>query len=252
MNDAYYRTFEPLRPVSHFVKGRLLVVAPHPDDEMVGCGGLLIAHRQAGQPVDVVVMTDGNLGNPDGGGGPDYTRLRREETKRAIELAGGASHHFLDYPDGGLSRTLQPAEDLRALLSRTNPATVVFPSPYEVHPDHRATFLHVIRALRSLSSLPTLLCYEVGGFMTPNVLIDITHLMIQKEKALLAYPSQLLHQDLVAKVRALNHARTVNVDDPLVRYAEAYLMLRPEELEELLSSLDQVFRLTERMGGYGR
>jgi hypothetical protein len=84
--------------------------------------------------------------------------------------------------------------------------------------------------------------------MTPNLLIDITPFMLIKERALLAFPSQLLHQDLVAKVRALNHARTVNVDDPAVRYAEAYLHLHSDRIEDFLDKVDAVLRLTERMG----
>lgn len=249
MNEAYYRNWEPLLPASSVVHGRALVVAPHPDDEIVGCGGVFIAHRRAGHPVDVAVMTDGGLGNPDGEGGPEYAALRREETRRAVDLAGGACHHFLDYPDGGLRHTLKPAEDLAALMVRLRPASVFFPSPYEVHPDHRACCLHVIRAVRSLEFQPALYGYEVGGFMTPNLLIDVTPFMLVKERALTAYPSQLLHQDLVGKVRALNHARTVNVDDSTVRYAEAYLRMEPGRTDDFLAALEAVLRLTEEMGG---
>ena len=247
MKGTYFRGWELLLPPSAIIRGRAMVVAPHPDDEIVGCGGALVAHRKAGEEVDVVVLTDGGMGNPDGEGGPAYVALRREETMRAVQLAGGAHHHFLDYKDGHLSDSWKPADELQGLLEKLKPTTVFFPSPYEVHPDHRAASLHLLRAVRNLEVKPQLLAYEIGGFMTPNLLLDITPHMLQKEQALTAFPSQLLHQDLVGKVRALNHARSVNVDDPAIRYVEAYLRLEGEAIAEFLECLDRLLGLTEQM-----
>ena len=138
---THYRDWEPLLPPSAVIHGTALVVAPHPDDEVAGCGGMIIAHRDAGEDVHVAVLTDGARGNPTGSGGPDYTALRREETRRCAEAVGGFTAHFLDYPDGGLKDTLAPAQDLVELMNRIRPATVFLPSPYEVHPDHRAASL---------------------------------------------------------------------------------------------------------------
>lgn len=245
--ESYYRTWEPLLPASFAVRGTAVVVAPHPDDEIVGCGGVVVAHREAGEEVHVVVMTDGGLGNPGGEGGPGYTSLRREETRRALDLVGGAHHHFLDYPDGKLRETWKPVEDLVRLFERVEPATVLLPSPYEVHPDHRATSLMVFRAVRALAAPPHLFCYEVGAMMPANVLLDITPHMLKKEEAITAFPSQLMHQDLIGKVRALNHARTVNVDDAAVRYAEAYVHVRPEEADRFLELVEGLLRVTDGM-----
>jgi LmbE family N-acetylglucosaminyl deacetylase len=188
------------------------------------------------------------MGNPGGEGGAEYTALRREETRRALDLIGGATHHFLDHPDGRLGASWRPVHDLVRLMDQIQPAVVLFPSPYEVHPDHRAASLMTFRAARMLQNPPALYCYEVGAMMPANLLVDITPYMLRKERALSAFPSQMLHQDLVGKVRALNHARTVNVDDPTVQYAEAYLHVAAAEMDAFVRAVDHLLLLTDGMG----
>src|SRR6186997_2561035 len=89
--------FEPLD-----LRGeRLLVLAPHPDDEVIGCGGLVALHLRDRRAVRVVVATDGaQAGTADG---------RQEESRRALDLLGtGAELVFLDFPDRGLGDELAP------------------------------------------------------------------------------------------------------------------------------------------------
>lgn len=244
---TWYRPFEPLLPVSAVIHGPALVVAPHPDDELLGCGGLILGHREAGQPVDVAILTDGGLGNPTGEGGPGYTALRKEETRRALDRVGGATVHFLDHPDGRLRDAHGAVDDLIRVLQRVRPAAVFFPSPYEVHPDHRAACLHVFRAVRALDPPPALYLYEVGAMMPANCLVDITPHMLRKEEAIALYHSQILHQDLIGKVRAVNRARTVNVDDPDIRYAEALIRVDPARADMFLHQVEDLLKTTDSM-----
>lgn len=244
---SYYRSWEPLLPASAVIHGTAMVVAPHPDDEVVGCGGIIIAHRDAGEDVHAVIMTDGGRGNPGGSGGADYNALRQEEARRAMDGLGGGELHFLGHPDGELARTLKPVDGLSSVLARVEPEAIFFPSPYEVHPDHRATSLLVFRALRAVGRWPRIYLYEIGAMMPINLLVDITPFMMRKERALAAYPSQLLHQDLVGKMRALNRCRTVNVDDPAIRYAEAYTHVLPESAERYLEAVERVIEITDSM-----
>lgn len=244
---THMRSWEPLLPARALVHGRCLVLAPHPDDELIGCGGIIMAHREAGHDVDIVVMTDGGLGNPGGSGGPDYTATRKEEARLAVTHLGGATLHFLDHPDGRLKDAHAVVHQLVALMTRLAPASVFMPSPYEVHPDHRATALHAFRALRSVEPKPQIYCFEIGAMMPANLLADITPYMLQKEAALTHYHSQLLHQDLVGKMRALNRTRTVNVDDPAISYAEAYIRVEAARADEFLHAVEQVLIVTDAM-----
>src|ERR1700750_675330 len=70
---------------------RLLVLAPHPDDEVIGCGGLISLHSRRGRPVDVVIVADGAEAG-------DAT-VRREESRRGLSIIGNATVDFLNYAD---------------------------------------------------------------------------------------------------------------------------------------------------------
>ena len=245
---THYRPWEPLLPASWAVKGTLLIVAPHPDDEVLGCGGLLAAHRDGGADVHVVIVTDGGLGNAGEAASPNYVAERKEEARQAVEVLGGAEHHFLGHRDGSLKETEEPIPQIRSLIDQVQPATVLLPSPFEVHPDHRAACLLGFQALDAAGFDGEVLCYEVGAMMPANLLIDVSSLMDRKEAALRAFPSQLLHQDLVAKCRANHEARTVNVGDPNIRYAEAYLRVEPDRARDFLEVVEALLTLADGMG----
>ena len=248
---TYLRPWEPLVGPEHVVKGDLLVLAPHPDDEVIGCGGLIAAHRELGHAVSVVVMTDGGKGDPTGGfGGASYSDLRRGEAREAARRIGGAEIEFLRHPDGGLAASADAVEDLLRILDARRPATVAFPSPFEVHPDHRATALHLASAWPRLAARPALLAYEIGGFMPANLLLDVTRFAERKADAIRAYSSQLAHMDIPAKVGALNLARTVNIADAGVKACEAYCLVRSDRLAAYMAAAEATVRLVDGMGPF--
>jgi LmbE family N-acetylglucosaminyl deacetylase len=248
---THFRPWPPLFAARDLVMGPLLVLAPHPDDEIIGAGGLLAAHVEAGERALCVIVTDGALGDPKTPQGKEYVERRRDESRAAARSLGAAPPEFLAMPDGGLA-DLWRAESRRliapiaALLARERWATVAFPSPYEVHPDHRATALAVLEAARA-SAVERLLAYEIGEMMPVNLLIDLTPYAARKMAALECFASQLAHQDLRAKLAALNRARTVNCDDPAVAAAEAYLRIDPARAGELAERVDAIVRVTDEM-----
>ena len=58
---SHYRSWQPLLAPDHLVRGKALVLAPHPDDEVIGCGGAILAHNDAGAEVVVALITDGRF-----------------------------------------------------------------------------------------------------------------------------------------------------------------------------------------------
>lgn len=251
MSDRHYRPWQLLFAPGDLVKGPLLVIAPHPDDEVIGPGGLVHAHLQANAPVSTLVMTDGAGGDPTGSGGDDYTERRRSESRNASGVLGGTEITFLDFPDGGLAGVLDEGsaavDSIARALDETQCETVLFPSPYEVHPDHRASCYATLAAVEDCSRSPRLLAYEVGEAMPCNLLINITDAFQTKTRALRCFESQLEHHDLESKMEALNRARAVNCDDPEVKYCEAYLRIVPGAVREFLGHVDTVVRLTDSM-----
>lgn len=129
--------------------GAVLVLAPHPDDESLGCGGLLAALAEAGRPARVVVVSDGAASHPNSRTHPpDRLRaLRRQETSAALaELGFGAEClAFLGLPDGGVPNAgpgFDAAVTAIGNLARRDPVppgAVLATWEHDTHPDHVAT-----------------------------------------------------------------------------------------------------------------
>src|SRR5712691_5353082 len=115
---------------------RLLVLAPHPDDEVIGCGGLVAQHLRLGRAVRVIVATDGAEAQ---GGVEDregYRAKREEESRRGLQLLGGNDIHFLRFADRALDDSV--AAPIRKHLATFKPDLICVPSPIEIDPDHLA------------------------------------------------------------------------------------------------------------------
>jgi len=220
--------FPPLHDLSRVPVGTVLVVAPHPDDEICGCGGAALLHSQRGDRVHVALVTRGEAG-----GAAD---VRQAESHRAAEQLGFTESSCLGSWDGAVADDLGLADRLRATLDRVRPRVVYAPSPFEMHRDHVATLVAVAAALVERQDV-TLLLYEVNTEGMASFLLDVTPVKDRKLAALTAFASQLRRIDLVDKVDARNRARTVNVDVPGVTHAEAFMEVPPGRVPELLERL---------------
>ena len=147
-----------------------LVVAPHPDDESLGCGGLLALLGDAGVAVHAVLVTDGTASHPDSlRFDADARRaLRDAEWRNALACLGleAAAMHRLGCPDGavpvrGEPRFASVQADLRALLDAIEPKLVLLPWRRDPHPDHRASHALVRAALAGRARSPRCLEYLV-------------------------------------------------------------------------------------------
>jgi LmbE family N-acetylglucosaminyl deacetylase len=118
---------------------RVLCLAPHPDDETLGCGGALALHRKVDDPVEVVFLTDGQAGDTKEKMDRDvYVALRRREAEKACRVLGVTDVDFWPYPDRGLAGSRGVLPRLICLLEGYMLQLVYAPSPMEFHPDHRA------------------------------------------------------------------------------------------------------------------
>jgi len=161
---------------------RLLIIAPHPDDESIATGGLLQVALAAGAALRVVVLTDGD-NNPWPQrwiekrwriGPADRARWgarRREEARDAMRLLGvvPADTSFFGLPDLGLTDVLMRADAevsrrLDAEIAGFRPNLIVLPALSDRHPDHSAAFILVTQALAASGiSRPRLLTFAVHG-----------------------------------------------------------------------------------------
>lgn len=193
--------------------GRILIVAPHPDDEVLGCGGLVLRARRAGHPVSLLFLTDGAASHP---GHPllapaDLAALRRREAREAAAILGLTPEDliFLDLPDGTLPRLSESARNsaiaaLSAHIEALRPATILAAHRHDGSSEHEAAFTLLAAALRHLAAPPRLLEYLVWAAYSPRLLARIlarpgkvSHsrhpgLGPVKTRALAAYRSQFL------------------------------------------------------------
>lgn len=130
---------------------RALIVAPHPDDETIGCAGLMLRLKRNGASVSVVVVTDGAASHRNSARFPRerLIRERAREVRRACALLGvpAGRVHMLALPDGGLD-TLNRAGRARLVRGLARHARVnllAMPAPDDAHPDHRNTARACIR-----------------------------------------------------------------------------------------------------------
>ena len=207
----------------------ILVIAPHPDDESIGCGGTLCRHTARGDRVAAVFLTSGELGLehlPR----DEAWRVREGEAEAAAEVLGLADLTFLRCPDWTVGDGVdEVAALLRPVLAREAPHSIYLPHDREWHPDHRAA-LGVVQAACRDSEIPApdLLTYEVWTPLSEyDQVNDITPVMARKLRAVRCYRSQLAGFHYDRAVRGLNQYRGALAAQ--CRYAEVF---RHAELTE--------------------
>lgn len=221
---------------------RVLCLAPHCDDETLGCGGTLARYVLEGHEVMVAVVT-----GPGEGEHPVFSRTAwdtvRAEAKVAMDALGVRELWFdnqpavllADLPKHKLNRAVQ------LLVERARPEVLFVPHPFDLHKDHREVFDAASVAWRPVHDvgrgIQEIYAYEVlsetgwnaagvePGFV-PNVWVDVSTTLDKKLHALAAYRSQL---------RPFPDARSVEAAEHLARYrgaqmgmmaAEAFVLVR--------------------------
>lgn len=202
--------------------GRILVLAAHPDDEVLGAGGTIALNVGRAEAVRIWIATDGaGQEGIDPADARAYGVRRREEARRAAESLGLEPPRFGSLPDRELSkRSGELATLVGALIEEFRPDLVFCPSPVEIHPDHRA----LAEALydRAAASRPAdsdhdrfrflrLAFYEISHPLLPNALVDISSVAERKEKAVQAYASQQAVRDYGGALAGLNAYRRLTL-----------------------------------------
>lgn len=193
---------------------KVLVLAPHPDDEIIGCGGSLALHTKAGDPVKVVFLTNGAKGDASGAmNREEYVELRQNEAVNACAHVGVTNLEFWSYEDRSLAGSPGALLQMIDLLEGFRPELVYTPSPLEYHPDHRATAILFCDAISSCEIDFDVAFYEVGQPLRANLLVDITEVLTRKIEAMDAYKSQLKERPYRDICVALNRYRSMTLPE---------------------------------------
>jgi len=234
--------------VSPAIGERVMVLAPHPDDETLGCGGAVSLLVDAKKKIKVLFLTSGDKAEPEGRGFvggkhiTDYSLLREGEAMRALRMLGVSDYEFLRFPDREIHQHYQDAlQEISKAVEEFSPDTIYAPSMVELNPDHQAAASLSMeiqgryaknRGESSHQAPMRIVFYEVTTPLRPNTLVDITYVFSRKKKATKRYKSQLKIKNYLRHISSLNTVRALTVSGP--RYVEAFWCIeRPLSSEEI-------------------
>lgn len=216
----------------------VLVVAAHPDDEALGCGGAIARHAAAGARVEIVFLADG-----EGARGPAAGDVAARQTaaRRAAEILGARPPRFVDLPDNRLDSVplLEIISRLERALDGYAPEIVYTHSGGDLNVDHRLVHQAAVTLFRPLPGARWrgLFAFEVpsssewstpaiGPVFAPDRFVDISAFVERKMAALAAYAAEMRpfpHARSCEAVRALATWRGATAG---VAAAEAFQTLR--------------------------
>jgi len=199
----------------------VLIVAPHPDDDIIGCGGSIAKHCKAGNQVTIMYMTSGDAG------GIQYSKeelaaLREDEARKAANHLGVNNLIFLRLADGYVEFNRENLIRITCILREIKPDIVYIPHSQEANRDHRITHQLLLEACQragapffpecgtQLWGVATILGYEVW---TPIQDVyyseDISEFMEQKRAALQMHVSQLEYYRYDEAIKGFNRYRGI-------------------------------------------
>lgn len=221
---------------------RILVISPHPDDEAIGAGGLLLAHRGKAEIHIVNVFNGqggGRLSNSAGLTGKSYESAlvaeRRKELNQVATRLGAKSVSHMNLPDGAGLPTKEDAERMGEAISRIRPDIVILPWYLDSQRDHQAA--NVLFAWSGYRDC-LVLAFEVWGMMAPNAYFDVTATIDEKVELVKIYQSQAdIDYSQFVKGLAATRAFQFGLNEKRTGAVEGYLALPAADYSDLVSGL---------------
>lgn len=179
---------------------KVLVIAAHPDDEILGCGGTIARHTEKGDEVYVLIVSEGVSAQYEDR--EKFLRLRKDACLKAVEYLGVKEVFFDEFPDGKLDSVpqLKINKKIEGVIAKVNPQRVYTHHWGDLHKDHSVVYESTIVAARK--GVKEILCYEILGTtnkknsdlrlaFNPNYYVNITEYLNKKLKALSFYTTEV-------------------------------------------------------------
>lgn len=245
VTDYFSSSVRPI-PIRAPFGDSMLVVAPHQDDEAIGCGGALALQVRTGRPAFVTILQDGSEGHDElGFARADLAALRNEESRRAAAILGIEPPLFLGYVDPE-AQADQATEALHRIIADRKVDAVFAPFVLDGHPDHRTANYILASALQKISWNVRVLGYEVWGLAIPNVIVVIDDVIQQKLDMLSCFDFANKAVDYVHSTKGLNMYRSRLLGAGTCKYAECFFEMPRKEFIELVDRLQSGESLPRR------
>ena len=215
---------------------KVLVIAAHPDDEMLGCGGTLLARQRRGDAIDVLICCEWKSMR-------EQVELQDFYVRRAMEKLRVRKLHTLGFPDQCLDGMplLTLAKRIEEVVAEVKPEVIYTHFRGDNNQDHRRVFDAAMIAarpireeLRVVYSFYTVSSTEWGradAFM-PDTWVDISDVMVEKLEAFACYQSEIMPYPHPRSMEALENVAKFFGNQCLMKYAEAFQtvmrLIRPE------------------------
>jgi LmbE family N-acetylglucosaminyl deacetylase len=211
---------------------KVLVLAPHPDDEVLGAGGTIAKHTDQGDDVVVAVVSEGVSAQYED---PGMLHVRRDACREACEILGVKDIFFYDLPDARLAESglVEITKVLNQAITALKPDTIYSPDFSELHMDHRMVYeasLVVTRSYLPSFQGGTLLFYETSHMkhapFCPTYFVDISAQIDRKIKAFEVYESEVEEFPHPRSVEAIKTLARMRAVESGTQYAEGFTLGR--------------------------
>lgn len=214
-----------------------MIIAPHPDDEVLGCGGIIKKLSSAGKRVTVLVVTRGRPGLY-----PEERIINvRNEARSAHGILGVANTEFMDFPAPDLDTIAlsEIAGAISAIIDRYETDTLFIPHRGDIHNDHKVVFNASIVAARPVKGCPVqrIFAYETlsetewaapfgDDAFVPDLFIDIAASFPAKISAMNCFKSQVREFPNPRSVKSLEALANLRGGTVGMTHAEAFMIIR--------------------------
>ena len=224
---------------------KVIVISAHPDDEILGVGGTLIRHRDVGDEIYWIIVT--NVSEEAG-----FTKERVDSRQQEIQLVadrlGVKKTYKLDYPTATLTdkEMIDMVPRIAEIFKEVEPTTFYSLNRSDAHSDHRVVFNAGVACTKSFRHpyLREVLMYECISetefapmlpekAFQPNCYIDISKQMDEKMELMKIYKSEIADHPFPRSERNIRAVGTFRGATAGVEYAEAFQLIKSIRIEEL-------------------
>lgn len=204
---------------------RVLVLAPHPDDDIFGAGGVLLQLAERSAEITIVYTTGAD--ESDG----SREKVQAEATEISAEL--GSTPIFLQGTVGVVGDDAQLGSRLTEILRDTQPDLVFTTFLLDNNVDHQNINRLLAKSLRATGQLPEIWSYQIYSTVIPNVVVNITREMDEKERLMRMWKSVPGNRDWAHYVRGMNAMTCRFIPGREQIYGEAYFVVPTTEYLDL-------------------
>ena len=218
------------------MKNKVLIIAAHPDDEILGCGGTILRHTESKDDVQIVFVSDGEISRDDS----NHKKIKRYEAAKTVSKELGCKEPiFLDFPDNQLDTKplLKIIKLIENILDTFKPNIVYTHYYNDLNVDHQITSKAVLTACRPIGEnvVRQILLFEIpsstewsisNSHFRPNKYISIANFSDKKKKLLKIYGDEIRDFPHPRSLKYISSIESIRGSEAGLDEAEAFLIFR--------------------------